>query len=227
MNKNSLLWLTVMLLFVGIGGYWSYHHEQEMQTKAPPQMNVQQKKGRFIALMVPAVSDVYQRLLRRYVAVEEMLRTGVHRQRIIDLKQEYGVASDAELLAAIKPHPCSITLAQAALESNWATSRFFMQANNVFGIWSFDAGEPRLAAGKKRGTKTIWVKKYSSIQASIEDYYRLLGRGGAFAEFRREKMVTDDPFRLIQKLDHYSERGAAYCSEVALVLKHNNFTRYD
>ena len=91
---------------------------------------------------------------------------------------------------ALKPHPKSIALAQAAMESSWATSRFFTEANNVFGVWSFNESEPRIAAGKKRGNKTIWVKKYHSIKASMQDYYRTLARGVAFSEFRKLKMET-------------------------------------
>ncbi|MFT5575029.1 MAG: Bax protein, partial [Bermanella sp.] len=37
---------------------------------------------------------------------------------------------------------------------------FFIEAKNVFDIWSFDEDEPRIAAGEQRGEKTIFLKKY-------------------------------------------------------------------
>jgi Bax protein len=127
----------------------------------------------------------------------------------------------------MKPHPKSIALAQSAMESSWATSRFFRAAKNVFGVWSFDKQDSRIEALKKRGNKTVWVKKYPTLEASIRDYYRTIARGKAFGEFRKLKMETDDPFKLVKKLDRYSEKGAAYGKELAAVIRQNNFTEYD
>ena len=128
---------------------------------------------------------------------------------------------------ALKPHPISITMAQAAMESSWATSRFFREATNIFGVWSFDEDEPRIAAGEKRGNKTIWVKKYSSVKSAINDYYRTLARGSAFVEFRQLKMTTNDPHELVKKLDRYSEKGAKYGEELTSIIKFNKFHLYD
>jgi Bax protein len=128
---------------------------------------------------------------------------------------------------ALKPHPRSITIAQAAMESAWATSRFFKEANNIFGVWSFNEDEPRIAALKKRGNKTIWVKKYSSVTASVRDYYYVMGRSVAFQEFRKLKMVTDDPLLLVKKLDRYSEKGAEYGHELTSMITFNKFYHYD
>ena len=118
-------------------------------------------------------------------------------------------------------------MAQAAMESSWATSRFFLEAKNVFGVWSFDEDEARIAAKQQRAGKTVWVKKYSSIDASIRDYYRTLARGDAFKEFRALKMKTSDPFLLVAKLDHYSEKGADYAKELSSIIRVNKFDAYD
>ena len=128
---------------------------------------------------------------------------------------------------ALKPHPKSIAIAQAAMESSWATSRFFREANNVFGVWSFNEDEPRIAALKKRGDKTIWVKKYNTVEEAVYDYYRTLARSGAFAEFRQTKMITSDPFILVTKLDRYSEKGSVYGEELISIIKFNKFNNYD
>jgi len=128
---------------------------------------------------------------------------------------------------ALKPHPISITLAQAAMESSWGTSRFFKEANNLFGIWSFNKKEPRIAASGQRGTKTIWLKKYSSVEDSVTDYYKNLGRSFAFKEFREEKMLSNNPYILVTKLDRYSEKGSKYGEELTSMMSYNKFLKYD
>lgn len=192
-----------------------------------PKMTVQEKKVRFKALIVPAVKTVYAQLMTRYETVKATLDAGESNADIDRLKDEYKATSDAELLMALKPHPKSITLAQAAMESSWATSRFFRVAYNIFGVWSFDEDEPRVAALQKRGDKTIWVKKYASIEDSVFDYYRTLARSSAFVEFRKARMTTNDPFVLVTKLDRYSEKGSLYGEELTSIIKFNKFDSYD
>ncbi len=193
----------------------------------PENMTVQEKKKRFSALIVPAVEEAYSELMAQYSEVAILIKSDKDRARIEALKEEYRATTDEELLAALKPHPKSIAIAQAAMESAWGTSRFFREANNLFGVWSFDSSEPRIAAGEKRGNKTIWLKKYSSIKASIRDYYRVLARGSSYKEFRKLKMTTKDPYLMVKKLDKYSERGAAYSKEISSMIKFNKFYRHD
>jgi Bax protein len=188
-----------------------------------PQMTVQEKKARFKALIIPAVDEVYDDLMLQYNDVATSLKSGNNTDRIATLKVEYKAKSDTELLRKLKPHPKSIAIAQAAMESSWATSRFFREAYNIFGVWSFDEDEPRIAALKKRGDKTIWVKEYSSVKESVSDYYRTIARNDAYKEFRVLKMKTDDPFALVKKLDRYSEKGAEYGHELTAIIKFNKF----
>jgi Bax protein len=192
-----------------------------------PKMTVQEKKARFKALIVPAVNDVYAELLFQYQEISQLIKSGNDEEKIEQLKIEYKASTNEELLMALKPHPKSIAIAQAAMESSWATSRFFLEAYNIFGVWSFDEDEPRIAALQKRGDKTIWVKKYSSVKASVSDYYRTLARSDAFKEFRQLRMKTDDPFALVKKLDRYSEKGAEYGHELTAIIKFNKFSTYD
>jgi Bax protein len=193
----------------------------------PKNMTVKEKKARFKALVVGSVDQVYQELDLRYRDVAAAIEAGTDRERIEKLKAEYRAKTDVGLLAALKPHPRSIALAQAAMESAWGTSRFFTQANNVFGVWSFNKNEPRIAAGKQRGGKRIWLKKYRSIYASVRDNYRILARGDAYKRFRALRLKTDNPYELVKKLDRYSEKGSAYGKELASVIRFNKLTRYD
>ena len=219
------VFIVVLPLLLMAVAYWFFYQHQP----APP-MTVQQKKQRFKDLVAPAVSKVYASLMQEYQDVSGMVSAPSSQKQLATLarlRDEYRVANNVDLLMAIKPHPPSITMAQAAMESAWATSRFFKQGKNVFGVWSFDENEPRIAAGQQRGDKTIWLKKYASVEASIRDYYRTLARGHAFKSFRQLKMQTDDPHRLVTKLDKYSEKGAEYGKELSAIIRFNHFEEYD
>ncbi len=196
--------------------------------EVPLKMTVKVKKERFYALLVPAVDKVYKELFLKYKNIELDIKKSRNLFNIDLLKHKYKVQSDEELLMVLKPHPQSIVLAQAAMESAWATSRFFREANNVFGMWSVNKNEPRIAAGKKRaGRRTIWLRKFSTIDESIHAYYFLMARAGAYKEFRALRLKTDDPYLLVKKLDKYSEIGDKYGEELAQMIRYNKLVKYD
>lgn len=193
----------------------------------PEKMTVQEKKQRFRELIVPPVKKVFTELQQQYEEVKQLIKDGKNQARIRQLKETYKARSDKDLLKRLKPHPVSIVLAQAAMESAWATSRFFVQAKNIFGVWSFNKNEPRIAAGEKRGNKTIWLKKYKTIEDAIRDNYRVLARGAAFEKFRSLRVSSSNPFELVKGLDKYSELGAKYGKELAAVIRYNKFNEFD
>ena len=194
----------------------------------PKKMSVKTKKERFFCLVAPAVERVHKKLMKRYLSVEEDLKLKQNRVKTDRLKVLFKAQTDKELLEALKPHPPSIVLAQAAMESAWATSRFFTQANNIFGMWSSNPNEPRIAAGVKRGgTRTIWLRKFTTIDESVEEYYKLMARGKAFKEFRQVRYESDDVFKIILKLDKYSEIGDKYAKALGSMIRYNKLTKYD
>lgn len=215
------------MLIMILSGAISYYFTSTIKDTELPQMTVQEKKARFKSLVIPAVDTVYADLMEQYNDIKSILAAGESNAKIDALKVEYKATTDAELLMALKPHPKSIAIAQAAMESSWATSRFFTKAYNIFGVWSYNKDEPRIAALQKRGDKTIWVRKYNSVEDSVYDYYRTLGRSHAFKEFRKTKMKTNDPFVLVTKLDRYSEKGSLYGEELTAIIKFNKFDQYD
>ncbi|MDF1762793.1 MAG: glucosaminidase domain-containing protein [Oleibacter sp.] len=198
-----------------------------MVLKHPKKMTVIEKKERFRELIVPAVDAVHKDLEKQYQEVSDLIDKDPESKKLEQLREQYNTKTNKSLLIAINPHPRSIAIAQAALESSWATSRFARQANNLFGVWSFNEDEPRLAARQKRGKTTIWIKKYDSIEDSIRDYYLILSKGKAYRSFKRLNMTTNDPEQLVTKLDKYSEKGAAYGVALMSVIRHNDFTQYD
>lgn len=239
--SKRLLTLTAIVSLLGVTSIFAIttHKQADVEQRAQEvtaaiqkakdtqQMTVQEKKARFVSLVVPAVDHVYNKLQKQYQQVKKMLDAGQDNATIEQLKAKYKVKTNSELLMALKPSPRSIAIAQAAMESSWATSRFFNQANNAFGVWSFNKDEPRIAALGKRDGKTIWVKKYASLEDSITDYYLTLGRNKAFKAFRKAKMETDNPYILVTKLDNYSEKGSKYGEELSSIIKYNKFYKYD
>ncbi|TYA14406.1 mannosyl-glycoprotein endo-beta-N-acetylglucosamidase [Paenibacillus faecis] len=95
----------------------------------------------------------------------------------------------AEFIAAIAPDavkdwhqsgvPASLTIAQAALESNWGSSGLARQANNLFGIkGNGPAGSVMMPTTEYRNGSPIRIhapfRKYRSWAESIADHTRLL-----------------------------------------------------
>lgn len=189
-------------------------------------------KQLFLKKTIAAIKKVKSRLDAEYQMVYELsLKKSLsdeERAKIEQLKKRYKVEDFPCLLKRLHPHPVSIVIAQAALESGWGSSRFYREANNIFGVWSFNPKESRMAAGVAReGQKTIYVKKYPSLEASIESYYRMMAKGRAFKQFRTARLHTDNPFEIIPYLDHYSELRHEYVRRLYYVIKSNKFYKLD
>ena len=254
--KYIMLFIVFVLLILTLtGSYISLKESQVEETKAPlktqkavlkeepkssvpkpeilPKMSVKEKKQRYFSLVNPHIQKVYKELMQEYLSLEELLESQERlsreeTQKIESLKEQFKVETNRELLYALKPHPPSIVLAQGALESSWGTSRFFIEANNIFGIWSANPDEPRIAAGEMReGKRTIWLRKFDSLEESVREYYMTIGRVDAYEEFRQVRYESDDPFAMIEKLDKYAEIGAEYPEALASLIRYNKLTKYD
>ena len=193
----------------------------------PEDMSVTEKKRRFRCLVQADIAAVFSDLEAQYTLVQSTVQQNGDSEKLTRLRLKYGVETNRDLLIAIKPHPQSIAIAQAAIESAWGTSRIFTEANNTFGIRPFKQGEPRIAANNKRGDKVVWLRKYATLRESVADYYLVLGRADAYKEFRTLKMQTSDPHILVTKLDNYSERKVGYVRELSAMIRYNNFGELD
>jgi len=223
--KNSIIYL--ILIFSTLFAQKEYK-PPFFANIVPEDMSVQTKKHRFFYLLVPSVHKAHHKMMQQYNEIKDALENGTKKEKIKKLKYTYRASTNHELLLALKPHPKSIVLAQAALESNWGTSRFFREANNVFGIRSTSATEPRIAAGiKHKGVQTIWLKKFPTIEKSIEHYYLTIGRGKAYKKFRELRYTSNDVFKLVKGLNMYSELGEKYTKLLANMIRYNHLLKYD
>lgn len=195
------------------------------------QLPVAEKKEKFIAMLLPAVLIAKQQLQTRRLRVEKLLAqatlSAAEQRWINDLQQRYRVSSATEIPDRMIRLPNSMVLAQAAIETGWGSSRFFLQGNNVFGVWSYDASEPRIRARESRNGKSVYVKRYPSLLQAIDDYLLTLGRGKPYKGLRKAARNSQDPLQLIQHLQQYSELGPEYIQRLAGLIRHNRLQRFD
>lgn len=188
---------------------------------------IQEKKERFKEILIPIVTEVYNTLQSQYLDVKQDIANEKNKEFIQKLKIEYKVKTNKKLLEALKPHPISITLAQAAIESAWLTSRFTKEANNIFGVWSFHSNEPRIEASSTRDGEKIYLKKYKTYNAAVTDYYKNLAKNWAYARFREQRVLVNDPYHLIKFLGSYSEKKERYIATLKKMIDYNKFYQYD
>lgn len=191
----------------------------------------QEAKEEFINVMLPAILIVKWQLSQDLKRLEKIIEKGVQDQGdsmlVANWAEEFKTDDLATLKRRLLTHPNSIVLAQAAVESGWGKSRFFMEANNVFGVWSYDANEPRIPAGISREEYQVYLRKYDNIAESVMDYFKTIARTPAYTNFRRKRAETQNIRELLPYLDRYSERGDEYVAQLLSMIRYNDFQQYD
>jgi Bax protein len=194
-------------------------------------LDMKRIKETFISAVLPAVLVAKHNIREDSIKVSRLAKKKYWNKNdsIIyrELKRYFKSNSIEQLLSRMGSLPNSIVLAQAAVETGWGQSRFFLEGNNVFGIWSYNAAEPRIQASSSRESSSVYVRSYTDISESIEDYFRTLGSAYPYRELRKARIETQDPFELLTHLKYYSERRTAYVSQLKSVIVQNNLTKYD
>ncbi|MEJ1238525.1 glucosaminidase domain-containing protein [Chryseolinea sp. T2] len=188
-------------------------------------------KKTFISAVLPAVLVAKHELsmIRMQLIRLEGKRSWNHKDSVVfrNACERFKTTDLKELLQKVGTLPTSVVLAQAAVESGWGQSRFFLEGNNLFGIWSFNPAEPRIAAGEMRGKRTIWLRSYNNMSESIISYFEMLSTSGAFKGLRAARHHTSDPFALVPYLRNFSERRGGYTRQLKMMIQQNDLTRYD
>jgi Bax protein len=189
------------------------------------------QKQLFISAVLPSVLITRHHIEERKHKLEK-LRDKKHWNKAdsafyLSTLKRYRARSLDDLLARVITLPNSIILAQAVMETGWGESRFFIQANNLFGIWSVREKEQRIAAGKTRKGKTIYLRSYKNISGSIKDYFEVLASARAYRNLRKARLQTSDPIMLLEHLKFYSEERAVYTRKLKKIIDQNDLTKYD
>jgi Bax protein len=98
--------------------------------------------------------------------------------------------------------PTVLIIAQAIVESDYGTSRFAREGQNLFGIriWSKNGLLPL-----KQDPSISWrVKTYKTKCSSVKDYVSILNNNHHYSQFRQVRMRTKDPIKLAETLENYS-----------------------
>jgi Bax protein len=207
--------------------------------------NVKHKKLAFFEYMLPLVKeqnslikDQRERLLElRHLSVSEFSRA--QEDLVTKLIKEYRVKSDQlskedinQLLLRVDEVPASLALAQAALESAWGTSRFAVQANNLFGQWCYTKG-CGLVPLRRDAASSHEVEKFRTVSDAVSSYLRNINSHRAYAGLRKDRAqlrATGDAvtgYKLAEGLVDYSELREAYVKEIQAVIRINKLAQYD
>ncbi|HSC48300.1 MAG TPA: glucosaminidase domain-containing protein [Gammaproteobacteria bacterium] len=196
-----------------------------------------QKKTVFFRALLPIVLAENLRIWNQRVfllqqfgqgTVDPATDSGQEVARIAGLYRVEGDLNDPNvretLLRRVDVVPVSLVLAQAAQESGWGTSRFALESNNLFGIWTWneDAGSVPM---NRADDATHMVRVYPDIQSSVRAYLHNIDIGFAYTDFRdlRAQMRAAgkplDPFQLAGELDRYSTAGDLYVANIRAMLR--------
>jgi uncharacterized FlgJ-related protein len=122
--------------------------------------------------------------------------------------------------------PRELIIAQAALETGWGTSRFANEANNLFGIRTWNKDEPYLLPIPWTKWPGWGVKVFETKCDSVAHYIKIINEVFAYEEFRQvraqilEHGETPDGLDLAHTLTKYASR-ANYTDLVATLIKYN------
>ena len=96
-----------------------------------------------------------------------------------------------------------IIIAMAVLETGYGKSRFAHEANNLFGIRTWNKNVPQLKA--KENPDAVWgVKKYKTKCLSVKDMIDIINRHHAYEDFRieRTKQLESGKIDIDSQIDH-------------------------
>ena len=218
--------------------------------RSAKELSVADKKKLFFRLIAPIVLRINELILQDRVRAKELTERLAQGQSVSaadqtwlsELAIEYKVLGSrneqlttndfAELLLRVDVVPPSLSLAQAASESGWGTSRFAAEGNALFGQWTWGKGlkptEQRTSAlGDYR------VAAFDSTAQAVYSYALDLNTGRAYRDLRTERAdlrrqgLRISGIVLAQTLVKYSERGRAYVDDLKALIRQNRLDDAD
>ena len=118
-----------------------------------------------------------------------------------------------------------LIVAQAIVESNYGTSRFAIEGNNLFGIrvWSKEGMLPY-----RQPDHIEWrVRVFKNKCESVRYYIEILNTKQVYAEFRkaRDMSFNRDPIRMAKALDSFSTNKEYEKHVIEVINKLRNVTK--
>jgi len=213
-------------------------------------LSVGDKKRLFFRLIAPIVLRINELILEDRARAKELTERLAHGQSVTpddqawltELAVKYKVLKStserldsdafAELLMRVDVVPPSLSLAQAATESGWGTSRFAAQGNALFGQWTWGKGlKPSEQRTSKFGDQRIAA--FDSTAQAAYSYALNLNTERAYRDLRlkradlRRKNLRISGTVLAETLLNYSERGPAYVEDLKALILQNRLDDAD
>jgi flagellum-specific peptidoglycan hydrolase FlgJ len=125
--------------------------------------------------------------------------------------------------------PVGITVAQAALESNWGESLLSRTANNYFGIKAHGKHEAmefhtNEFDGKREHQVIARFAAYAEMEECFHCRDRLIVNLPIYRDARAAK---DDPVRFVKELGKHWATDPKYAEKVLRIYAENDFGRFD
>jgi len=218
------------ITFEGVGERWA---------EGSKNLPVETKKMVFFRLMTPLALVANENILRERESVKN---SPLDASKLNEIALKYRIIEDetaeldeqmrAALLDRVDILPPSLTLAQAAEESGWATSRFAQEGNAFFGQWDFTGNGMKPRAHRKE-LGDYGVARFDSPLASVEGYMLNINSNSSYQKLRilrselraADKAVTG--IKLAGTLDKYSERGQEYIDGLRAMIRYNKLEQVD
>lgn len=197
-------------------------------------MDPEIRKKKFIEYLLPSIVIIRERLLddlHHVEYIEEKLKKnkGIYTNDSIFLstmKEKYKTDSLNELKKRLFPHPVSLALTQAVLESGWGTSSICRKGHNLFGVLSFTPEESRLKMQFNDSDDDIYLRTYDDVIQSVEHYFLIISRVSSYKKFREKRWEGASTSQLLKLLDNYHE-SEEYEKIAKSIIEDNKLTRFD
>ena len=197
-------------------------------------LNVPKRKEVFVQLLLPTIRVVHEEIKNQHNIIDQLkIKPSLSEKEknySTQLFKKYRVkfGNWEDLKSKMIIYPTSLILSQGAIESAWGTSRFFREANNIFGVWSTNPSEPRIAAKSSRSNGFVpHLKKYSTLKGSVSDLVLTLSKHNAYKKVRELSQKGKSSSEIASGLTKYSEEREKYTRKVKTTLRVNNFIKYD
>ena len=199
--------------------------------------NANERKNLFIQIILPLVIKENQNIklnrIKLFSILNKSKNTRLEKKWLKKKFKQYGVVNNdiATLKIRMDQVPVSMTIAQAAKETGWGTSRFAQEGNALFGQWTWSGNGIKPAAADNNTTHK--VMKFKVLQASVKAYQRNLNTHSSYKEFRgaraemRDEGKKLDSLILTEYLDKYAETGKEYVRILQQIIRQNQLKDFD
>tara|TARA_S200000501_G_scaffold377247_1_gene434874 strand:+ start:263 stop:1336 length:1074 start_codon:yes stop_codon:yes gene_type:complete len=199
--------------------------------------SVKERKNLFIKIILPLIIQENDKILNDRKILFSILNKNSNSD--VELKwlntkfKQYGIKNKDILSLKVRMDvvPISLTIAQAAKETGWGTSRFAIEGNALFGQWTYSgSGIKPLKANDNENHK---VMKFQILEASIRAYHRNLNTHSSYRNFRakrahaRDNEESLDSILLADYLDKYAETGIEYTKILKKIIIQNSLKEFD